>query len=507
MEEIKSRHKIYQKLAPIFDYGQKTVQIPLRNRKSECVGYALADLDDAEMLLQKSFNLHTSKDGFQYAKSGKVGMHMLLLGKKKGFIVDHINGDKLDNRRINLRFATRKQNAENKPKKENCTTHYIGVHASSRNKNKWEVSATTNEGRLYIGVYDDPKQAAIMYDIYTIATFGSQARTNNLLDADEIEYIVANGVPKELQKVKKERVLPKGIKKNRSGTFTASKIFDRKTTNKTFETLEEAQNWLDEFTKECERIKHERKIAERRFKQLEDGTFALIIRKGEEYVDVLVDEECLHDLRNYSWSISKNNFIQRHAPGEETMMHRYLWKKYKGDIPENLTVDHKNQNRLDHRMCNLRLATWDIQNHNKEKYGKGFDIYPNVRYDGKNFSVMVRNVYIGCYPTAEEGAQAVNDYNIKEYGDQAKLIEIDWSKKTTAENRMTVDMIDRELIENLETRWDVVNVAKVFGLTRRQGGPVNVKGFRAADVENFKTWLIKTRFSGEDNQPDLQPNF
>ena len=49
-----------------------------------------------------------------YAMNGKIGttMHIFLMGKKKGLEIDHLNGNKLDNRRINLRFVKHAVNTQ-----------------------------------------------------------------------------------------------------------------------------------------------------------------------------------------------------------------------------------------------------------------------------------------------------------------------------------------------------------------------------------------------------------
>lgn len=51
--------------------------------------------------------------GYPYNGRIKQTLHRFLLGKKEGLEIDHINGNKLDNRRINLRFITHAENTKN----------------------------------------------------------------------------------------------------------------------------------------------------------------------------------------------------------------------------------------------------------------------------------------------------------------------------------------------------------------------------------------------------------
>lgn len=82
--------------------------------------YAVVDASDAERVTQYDWYLVSSNQTV-YARTGssRVGasqrlMHRFIIGAKPGEIVDHINGDGLDNRRENLRLVTAAENAANK---------------------------------------------------------------------------------------------------------------------------------------------------------------------------------------------------------------------------------------------------------------------------------------------------------------------------------------------------------------------------------------------------------
>src|SRR4051812_25890520 len=110
-------------------------KIPLRNKNKEIVAYTLIDEEDYENINKYKWSL---SDG--YAISWKNGrMHRFIMNAEKGQIVDHINGNKLDNRKSNLRFVTASQNAQNRPKKEGCSSKYIGV-TYNKNEKKWRCN-------------------------------------------------------------------------------------------------------------------------------------------------------------------------------------------------------------------------------------------------------------------------------------------------------------------------------------------------------------------------------
>ena len=78
-------------------------------------------------------------------------LHRFVLKAKKGENVDHINGNKLDNRKENLRKCTRSQNFANRKKYTNNTSGYKGV---SKHGNKWQADIQINGKSKYLGIFE-----------------------------------------------------------------------------------------------------------------------------------------------------------------------------------------------------------------------------------------------------------------------------------------------------------------------------------------------------------------
>lgn len=95
-------------------------------------------------------------------------MHRVILERKigrelyKGEQVDHINHDTLDNRRENLRLATRSQNLMNRIKQQNNTSGYKGV-SWHKHSQKWRATIKIGSRHTHLGLFDTPKDA---YDAY-----------------------------------------------------------------------------------------------------------------------------------------------------------------------------------------------------------------------------------------------------------------------------------------------------------------------------------------------------
>ena len=82
----------------------------------------------------------------------KIRLHNIIMEPPEGYIVDHINRDKLDNRNENLRLCLQIDNAKNLSKYKTNTS---GVHGVSYNKksNKWRTEIMCNGEKIYLGEY------------------------------------------------------------------------------------------------------------------------------------------------------------------------------------------------------------------------------------------------------------------------------------------------------------------------------------------------------------------
>ena len=118
-----------------------------------------------------------------YAVSRVLGrvvyMHRLLLGPDcAGLDVDHINGDKTDNRRVNLRACTRQDNLRNsRPRNAKLYSKYKGV-SKSRRDGCWVAQIWHDAKNVYLGRFASEADAAVAYDTAAIRLFGEFARVN-----------------------------------------------------------------------------------------------------------------------------------------------------------------------------------------------------------------------------------------------------------------------------------------------------------------------------------------
>ena len=94
-----------------------------------------------------------------------------------GYVIDHINGNPLDNRAVNLRLCTIRENHLNSRISITNTTGFKGV---SKRKNRYVAQITSMGRRVYLGMYKLPEEAAKAYNQAAIRHFGEFARLNDV---------------------------------------------------------------------------------------------------------------------------------------------------------------------------------------------------------------------------------------------------------------------------------------------------------------------------------------
>ncbi len=106
----------------------------------------------------------------------QVSMHRFLMNPPKGMVVDHIDGDPLNNRRSNLRICTVQQNIWNSQPKGK-SSQYKGV-CRDKDKRKWVVHVCHNGHNWYMGRFELEIDAARAYDRKAFELFREYAWLN-----------------------------------------------------------------------------------------------------------------------------------------------------------------------------------------------------------------------------------------------------------------------------------------------------------------------------------------
>ena len=106
-----------------------------------------------------------------------IYMHKVILGVPYGMEGDHIDRNRLNNCRSNLRVCTRSENIRNRSIQKNNKSGFVGVNLYKR-INKWRACINVFGSQIHLGYFDDPVEAAKVRDAAAIKYHGEFAKTN-----------------------------------------------------------------------------------------------------------------------------------------------------------------------------------------------------------------------------------------------------------------------------------------------------------------------------------------
>jgi hypothetical protein len=103
-------------------------------------------------------------------------MHRVIMGEPEGLLVDHIDGDGLNNRRSNLRTATQSQSQHNKGVQRNNTSGFKGVRWKA-DKGMWVARIDLHGKRKHVGYFGTAEDAHAAYCRASADLHGAFSRT------------------------------------------------------------------------------------------------------------------------------------------------------------------------------------------------------------------------------------------------------------------------------------------------------------------------------------------
>ncbi len=164
---------------------------------SEVYEIRLTNTDEVTLIDAEDFeraghiNWYKDTNGYvcknKYIGNGKwkgLKLHRMIIEAKDGEIVDHINRNRLDNRKENLRIVSHLENAQNASLAKNNKSGYKGVHFRN---GKYSAMIRINGHLKHIGTFETAEEAAKAYNVMAEEHFGEYAALN---DVDHAGYII-----------------------------------------------------------------------------------------------------------------------------------------------------------------------------------------------------------------------------------------------------------------------------------------------------------------------------
>lgn len=175
-------------------------------------GVTVIDIEDLPKLRGHKWYQHM---GYARARVSHGELHLshVIMPCPSGFFIDHINRNKLDNRKANLRIVTRSQNNANRSSFRNSSSRFKGVHWNKKSC-LWEAAIKKDHHTITLGMYEEEIAAASAYNAYARKLWGEYAVLNDIVEVDyrQKRYFRKSANPQS-------RFL--GVSKHKSGKWTA----------------------------------------------------------------------------------------------------------------------------------------------------------------------------------------------------------------------------------------------------------------------------------------------
>lgn len=141
--------------------------------------YFICDLCDLKYCYNTSWFLNNNGYARGTINGKLILFHNYIIDTKPFEEVDHIDGNRLNNTRSNLRVVNRLDNMKNKGKYINNTSGFTGVHYHKK-LNKWEVRIQSNKTNIYLGIYNNFNDAVEVRKDAEIKYFGKFRRKREI---------------------------------------------------------------------------------------------------------------------------------------------------------------------------------------------------------------------------------------------------------------------------------------------------------------------------------------
>jgi hypothetical protein len=125
--------------------------------------WAIIDLDDVDKV--KEYTWHFTSGYARSVKPTKMWLHWLVIGEPPiGLVTDHINRNRLDCRKVNLRHVTQRDNALNTDRYDNAKG--ITSYKLRSGRTRWKATTYVNGMSFHIGAFDTEIEALAAYRNY-----------------------------------------------------------------------------------------------------------------------------------------------------------------------------------------------------------------------------------------------------------------------------------------------------------------------------------------------------
>lgn len=475
--------------------------IPLCNRYKNIVEYTCSEFTNFDKLCIHSFSRIITRNNKIYVqsseKTGNKYIQEIIFGRKamKGHKLDHRYSNGLDNRSSMIRELTDSQNAANREKYiDNATSIHKGVSKSGK---KWAVHID----KTFIGSFTTEIEAAKVFNIHAVHIYrntvplNKDAEGRNLISDKEIEDILENGVPEEyVKKEKPIRDLPKNIKKEGQLYIYDIRV-NKKRYYKSFKTLEETEQKLNELklTLKNKKLEEKKDIEKSIYEYRNKNGFAVIRtydKEGNINGVFEVDDEDWYKYIHFNWWL-RGKYAAGNVNGEKWDLHLFIYRDADPEYEnkeDDETVDHSDGEESNCRRVNLKLATFSQQQQNRRINKKSLFPYTGIIIQNGKFYTQCKiageDIRKGPFKFLEDAARMYNSI-VLEHDKNARINLIDDSKQTTINDIYDKENLSVEIIDSI---CSIKEMHAIFTINKdwRKEGKVILSKMLVEDIEKYK---------------------
>jgi hypothetical protein len=421
-------------------------------------GFALVSKEDYDELSKYSW--HKNNNGYVqgHVNRKSISMHRFILKPNDNHDVDHINHIRTDNRRSNLRIASRLQNNQNLSKRKNTLSKYRGV-TYDKNRKKYVVFLTSQGKKNYLGAYTTEKEGADAYDMFVVHNSHDEFRELNFPEKKS-EYLERVYIPLVF-KIKKRNTYY-GVNQEKNKYRVAVRINGKKTHIGMADDILTAAKMYDEYVINndipnrklnfpSENPNYDPRIIKTLYEVIDDKTIRLICDNNLKDNKVLIDMVDYEDIKYFIWYVNNNGYVFGCINNKKILLSRYLFNV----TDPKIYVDHINNDPLDNRQSNLRLSNPSKNAQNKKKRANTSSNYIGVYLKYKKWNSYVTYdkiwIYIGRDKKEKHAAKRRDIFILDNYPDEhyklnfnnwflAKIIK--WKKKLNIELKYREKILD-----------------------------------------------------------------
>lgn len=311
----------------------------------------LSPEDQVEVASKQMYT--TSIYPFLRVNAKRVSLHRFIAERmgiviRPGEVVDHINGNKFDARRENLRVLSRAQNNQNRFMTEKPASGFRGVYKCGCGP-RWQVYCGTTR----VGYFTTPQEGAQAYDKYVIKFVHRDGQVNFTYSESEKDDIELSDFVVQVGKTFDPEM--KGVYWKEGNQAYEVRVHG-KNVGRMFKELDEAQKVRDEGYKMYDEEKERRRLEVPI--QVNESGQAIIPLTGKRGTEkfCIVDHNMWHELMKSSWNLANTGYAQARINNKLWTLHQYLMRDIERD-KHVFVIDHINTDKLDNRISNLRVAS------------------------------------------------------------------------------------------------------------------------------------------------------